>query len=392
MATKYPDGIDNTTSLPYITNGTSPMVAEDVNRLRDAVVAVETELGADPSGTFTSVAARVAANEQAISEYARSEFLVLSHDGYVSRERVFAPSADFIATDGGPGFNYEIDLADVVGIGTSTPDAGYSLTLDGDGSSRIGGIVLRDVGTDTFFIGSPAAGNVADIALVNPNSGYLSIESGGAVNVDGAAVAIDSVGAVEVQGATVEIDSSGLMTIGAASSAVEIGSAGADTSVLGDLVVEENIDVTSGKITFSSDLSIGNYPAGFAGFGAPLPLPYSVVDSASSIIVNTQNEELLLTTNLSGIFGLNTDDWTLLGLDNGRTVATNKYGGIGGPTSSATMFSAVAPFGVVGTMIMGSADPDDGFGSAIESAENLAITALGNMPAACQTTLLVQQE
>lgn len=177
MATKYPYDIDDNTSLPKLVDGVSPMVVEDVNRLRDAVVAVQTELGADPSGTFTSVATRIAANEQVVSEYARSEFLVLSHDGYVSRERVFVPSANFLATDGGPGFNYELDLANVVGIGTSVPSAGYSLTLDGNGSSIIGGITLRNAGTDTFYIGGPAASDTTNIVLSNPNLGYISLKT-----------------------------------------------------------------------------------------------------------------------------------------------------------------------------------------------------------------------
>jgi hypothetical protein len=174
MATKYPDGIDNTTSLPYITNGTSPMVAEDINRLRDAVVAVETELGVDPSGTFTSVGTRLQASEQAISGYAQSQFLVLSHDGYISQERVFAPSSNFSTLDGGAGSDYNIDLADTVGIGTLSPDSAYSLTLDGNGTTRVGGLALRQSGASTFFIGSPAPSNAFDIQLLNPNAGYVS--------------------------------------------------------------------------------------------------------------------------------------------------------------------------------------------------------------------------
>lgn len=378
MATKYPDGIDNTTSLPYITNGTSPMVAEDVNRLRDAVVAVETELGIDPSGTFTSVGARLQANEQAISEYARSQFLVLSHDGYISQERVFAPSANFSAVDGGAGFDYNLDLAPVVGIGTLSPATDYSLTLDGNGSSRIGGVVLRNAGADALFIGNPSAGNALDVEIRNPNSGSINIESAGEIGIQGSGLAAVFAGTVDIQGASATLDTTGSLSIGATSSGVEIGKAGADTEILGDLSVDENIDVPNGTITFSSDLSIGSYPAGYTGFGPPLPLPYSVLNSTSGIIANTQGEELLLTTNLSGIFGLNTDNWTLLGLDTGRTVATNKYGGAGGPTSSATMFSTQAAFGVVGTMVLGSADPDDGDGAAIEAGENLAITALGD--------------
>jgi len=183
MATQYPNGIDNTSSLPYVTNGVSPMVGDDVNRLRDAIVAVETELGANPSGTFTSVDARLGAAETAISDYANSTFLVLSTDGFISQERVFAPSVNFAVVDGGAGANYEIDLAANVGIGTLTPASDYSLTLDGDGATRIGGVTLRNAGTDTFYIGSAAASDSANISLMNPNTGYLALGTDGTERV-----------------------------------------------------------------------------------------------------------------------------------------------------------------------------------------------------------------
>jgi len=179
MATQYPDGIDSTSSLPYVTNGTSPMVGDDVNRLRDAIVAVETELGINPSGTFTSVDARLGVTEAAIAGYANSTFLVLSADGFVSQERVFSPSVNFDVVDGGAGANFEIDLAANVGIGTITPASDYSLTLDGDGATRIGGVTLRNTGTDTFYIGSATASDSANISLMNPNTGYVTLGTDG---------------------------------------------------------------------------------------------------------------------------------------------------------------------------------------------------------------------
>ena len=59
MATKYPLGIDDSLSLPKVTDLVSPIVADDHNRLRDAIVAVETELGTNPSGTFGTVKDRL---------------------------------------------------------------------------------------------------------------------------------------------------------------------------------------------------------------------------------------------------------------------------------------------------------------------------------------------
>lgn len=57
--TIYPSGVDGLTQLPLLVDGVNPMVAEDVNRVRDAVVSVETELGRNPSGTYASVKDRL---------------------------------------------------------------------------------------------------------------------------------------------------------------------------------------------------------------------------------------------------------------------------------------------------------------------------------------------
>jgi len=247
MATQYPNGIDNTSSLPYVTNGVSPMVGDDVNRLRDAVVAVETELGANPSGTFTSVDARIEAAETAISDYANSTFLVLSADGFISQERVFSPSVNFAVVDGGAGANYEIDLASSVGIGTSTPASDYSLTLDGDGVARIGGLTLRNSGADTFYIGTVTAADATNISLMNPNAGYVTLGTDGAERIR-----ITSAGDVGL-GTSLPV---GLLHVSGGDLLVETGDVGIGTTTpagrlhisSGDLLVETG-DVGIGTTT-----------------------------------------------------------------------------------------------------------------------------------------------
>ena len=52
MATQYPISIDTTVTLPLVYDLISPVLADDHNRLRNAVVAIENELGTNPSGTF----------------------------------------------------------------------------------------------------------------------------------------------------------------------------------------------------------------------------------------------------------------------------------------------------------------------------------------------------
>ena len=55
----YPDQIDGYNTLPLRKNLVHEIRAEDVNRLRNAIVAIEQELGVNPSGSFATVAARL---------------------------------------------------------------------------------------------------------------------------------------------------------------------------------------------------------------------------------------------------------------------------------------------------------------------------------------------
>lgn len=55
----YPNQIDTTTELPKATDNVTPVKAESFNRLRDAIVAIENELGVQPSSTFSTVKDRL---------------------------------------------------------------------------------------------------------------------------------------------------------------------------------------------------------------------------------------------------------------------------------------------------------------------------------------------
>lgn len=59
MATKYPNEIDNGVSLPQKINNVDPVLAKDVNDLIDTSIAIQTELGINPSGTLGTVSDRL---------------------------------------------------------------------------------------------------------------------------------------------------------------------------------------------------------------------------------------------------------------------------------------------------------------------------------------------
>jgi len=73
--TIYPTGIDGFTQLPLVSDGTSPIRADDINLVRDAIVAVETELGINPSGTFGTTKDRLEAIDTLIGALTGTEQL-----------------------------------------------------------------------------------------------------------------------------------------------------------------------------------------------------------------------------------------------------------------------------------------------------------------------------
>lgn len=56
---KYPAQIDDPSSLPIVIDNVTPFSAEIVNRLRDAIIAIENELGTNPAGNAGTVKAKL---------------------------------------------------------------------------------------------------------------------------------------------------------------------------------------------------------------------------------------------------------------------------------------------------------------------------------------------
>lgn len=56
---KYPSALDDSLSIPIATDNVSPVKASFVNTLRDAILAIEAELGIDPSREYGTVRARL---------------------------------------------------------------------------------------------------------------------------------------------------------------------------------------------------------------------------------------------------------------------------------------------------------------------------------------------
>ena len=65
--TKYPTELDDSTSLPPTVDLVTPVKGEVPNRIRDAVLAIESELGTNPSSTYSNVKDRLDSIELNIS-------------------------------------------------------------------------------------------------------------------------------------------------------------------------------------------------------------------------------------------------------------------------------------------------------------------------------------
>lgn len=66
--TNYPAQIDNDASLPKVVDLQTPIYGETVNRLRNAIIAIEGELGAQPASVYTTVRGRLDHLENVVTQ------------------------------------------------------------------------------------------------------------------------------------------------------------------------------------------------------------------------------------------------------------------------------------------------------------------------------------
>lgn len=119
--TIYPSGIDNSTSLPPVVDNVTAINAAVYNNLRNAIIAIEAELGVDPSREYATVRARLDALT-AMVEAMSGGLSSLGQIGISSNDTTFGWASDKITVGDGlqttivnPGGNEEllIELTDV---------------------------------------------------------------------------------------------------------------------------------------------------------------------------------------------------------------------------------------------------------------------------------------
>lgn len=65
----YPAQIDTSQSLPTVIDGQTPVRGAIFNKLRDAIIAIESELGIEPSSIYTTVKARLDNNDAIVNNF-----------------------------------------------------------------------------------------------------------------------------------------------------------------------------------------------------------------------------------------------------------------------------------------------------------------------------------
>lgn len=165
--TRYPCDFDDprstdTLGLPITVDNRTPVKAEVVNRQRESILAVEAELGIQPSGTFTTVRSRLDALEGLLCSISE----VVSGTSTIMHQDVFSASA-----------------SQTVFVLTHKPINAQSTELFISGVSQTIGIDYTLSGFTVTYSGIPALVGGEEVVVkyfeavsVNPDYGYLGVD------------------------------------------------------------------------------------------------------------------------------------------------------------------------------------------------------------------------
>ena len=163
---KYPGAIDNDVSLPEVIDLVTEITAESVNRLRDAIIATESTIGANPTDGHATVKDRLDAMQSDIDSHASThedggtDELTIQNLGSGS-----ALANKVVVTDGAGGLSLQdysngiLKKEYAVSVGTMT-----SLTLAAN-ATVIGATYHTDAGCGFAVVGAPARETEVDRAV-----------------------------------------------------------------------------------------------------------------------------------------------------------------------------------------------------------------------------------
>ncbi len=201
MPTIYPNGIDNTSTLPVAVDNVTHIVADVVNQNRSAVIAIEAELGVNPSGTYATVKDRLDAIisissgdgyirvQQAGSTVSTSNFLNFQTGATVTDVGGVATIAIVGGTGGGT-------LSDTLALGNTTGANNVVVTNSSIITNYNCDLALES--SDGYNITVETSGNLDLTATSNTTSGNITLTAGGAsATVLGSQIILESSGSVD---------------------------------------------------------------------------------------------------------------------------------------------------------------------------------------------------
>jgi hypothetical protein len=287
VATIYPIGIDNNVTLPQTIDLVTPVVGEVTNVLRDAIIAIEAELGIDPSREYGTVRARLDAMELGIGGLGGG-IDIISKDSTpivlnATQLNFVGPGVEVI--DAGSGIA-DIEIYQAIQIQESIAvdslgDTSFTLSetpLDQNavkmfvnGLKQRYGADYSVVGTEVTYSGSYELDVTDEVefwylvsgAIASPPSGILTIQDDGS-NIDTATTLINFIG----DGVGVTSPSTGVVNVTI--------SAGSATQTLAEVLLEGNTSDGTDIIVESSDI---------------------ILDTAR--IISTSNTEIFSNTSIS---------------------------------------------------------------------------------------------
>lgn len=193
---KYPSGIDSTTELPTIIDGISQVSGDFLNNLRDAIIAVETELGIKPSGIYTNVRSRLAALEFTVSNIGSVGFIASGDlSGTLTSQTVIAINGAPVPIAGSLTTGHVLQVT-----GPSSLTYNYIVNANIDSAAAIvysklalsNGIIDADINSSANIAGTK----------ISPDFGSQNIVTTGNLAVAGASNYGSGLGVISIANAT----------------------------------------------------------------------------------------------------------------------------------------------------------------------------------------------
>lgn len=311
--TIYPIGIDGFAQLPIVIDGSSPVRAQDVNLIRDAIVAVEKELGINPSGTYSTVRARLDALDSLVALLPDTgpgegtsillDFLSLALEAPIDKTYNLVTNIPY---DG-----YMFSIATIASSGTATGTTLINGVPLGGGPNSISTtqeVVFHSVdrtfvpGDDIQFEISGNAGaqdvvatmvflRFVQVIAVEGSGGDGYVQSSTAPSVDNAVIRYDGTTGQVIQESGVIIDDSSNM-IGVNTLAVNVaGSPNSTLQVDGSIALGVRTVAATGPLTIADNIILVDASGGDVDVTLPLASgtsgrSYNIkrVDNTSNIV------------------------------------------------------------------------------------------------------------